>query len=1157
MDDIFAPSHILTVVYKTKDPNFYAFQTDSIEGWVHSATHSSMNVTVTSAYSTILKRHIAVLISIMFGRSGDHYAAHFCTLLEGIGYKEYNEFESKFPGNICDFSLGEKAGWEKAVRSTFKIDADVEIQLENSYKCCAVHFQRSVTRVKSSHSLVPRHKLEDFEHKINILLCKDSNRTDAERFYKTVEEIRKDFPLLKDWINWYVTNNIEKCFFSAVSNGSIKGFGKDTNAQEGTGRWLKKSDPSKKPSICSCIKYLYLRGRLIQQDTEAEKEGRQSRYRRGGALNPIDRDADSEAKNKRSQQRARSRKRAYENDGRAPDTEALLTPPKKRAKIGRRPGSTNKAPRGNDIVDRSFGIPWSYKNNGAVVSNTCSMDSVLMLLYMLRKFSSLPQEIFAYDEVLTKVLNQIEIGQFDAARIYWISELTAKFGDSVFNSMIDLDCDASVHSAASSLFQMGVLTEYDECQFIQENCPHYCDYINVPGIRGSGMTTESFLYLGNGNTYGSLQQYFDCQHNGFGMLSSRSKSNKDNVKPRLIATEPCGTNIVLEGRKPGCTGKRMKRKVIQHLPGILEVVIPKTTDGNHPVTKPSHIEHSLTINEQKYQFVGAVLYGGNGRSGHYQSLFFIGGKFATYDGMKAKNKIVWIKEDEHFRAAFHAAKLWYVPFTDFDGVEVHAGVGVPIFDFKIGVPYGLSFGLKRNIGKVEDDHCDECNEFLTPYNPCLMARDKMGDGEAQVIQYFHLHCCSQRFKSRASEVFDAVDVCSFPNSAKVELRKMLVGDFHASNQVSSIDVEGILRAGMERNQNQIGVGQQWFNSLPPGEQRVVKEGVDAVMYGGCMVAAMKAFDNVVRENARDENIQAPNPDVNAREENIRAPTPDGDKKPAALDNAVRENANAREENIRAPTPEGDKKPAATQKHNLEVEDNNNEEKGVEIAREERKEIGIGTSSSSSSSSSSDCSKTLSELYAEWELDVGGNFPVLTIEAGDSITHWNNATVGDRFHQRTVIVTTVKDNHDKLYCPLVVDNGDWIHKEQMVRVERHSIRAPLRNFTLVPSGDQLASSTKIGSERISGILMKHAENLLGEGNSLEKDCLQLPTPTENSRKKTKGKEMNNVGSTRERCETEAKECKRSKNKMCIRKMCASCCKLAGEGGEKCRLKNHQS
>eukprot|EP00984_Skeletonema_dohrnii_P034836 scaffold33748_cov214-Skeletonema_dohrnii-CCMP3373.AAC.1 len=805
------------------------------------------------------------------------------------------------------------------------------------------------------------------------------------------------------------------------------------------------------------------------------------------------------------------------------------------------------------------------------------------------------------------------------------------------------------------------------------------------------MTTESFLYLGNGNTYGSLQQYFDCQHNGFGMLSSRSKSNNNNVEPRLIATEPCGRNIVLEGRKPGCTGKRMQRKVIQHHPRILEVVIPKTTDGNHPVTKPSHIEHSLTINEQKYKFVGAVLYGGNGRSGHYQSLFFIGGKFATYDGMLAKNKIVWIKEDKHFRAAFHAAKLWYVPLTDLGGIEVHAGVGVPTFDFKIGVPYGLLFGLKRNIGKVEDDHCEECNEFIYPYNPCLMARDKMGDGEAQVIQYFHLHCCSQRFKSRASEVFDAVDVCSFPNSAKVELRKILVGDFHASNQVSSMasgQPTGYSRPKSPPKRSRTNDGRapdtnkalfpsikqstgrkpDQSNKVPSGTtivpmdvcipwgfvyitsagetiqvtntcamdtvlmglfllrqhdhdlQLKIKEvapldsvldkihqkkfdearydwiehsrscdnaylslaniatstydGLEVVTEWNCESSpglqfgdAMKELlcfefyneysfctgdggemkcsnydeyhDNTdgwssrgqMRENisisARDlkkglqanldqffneggsgeevdcgvgtklvrnergkfndcdgkrtiQRVITDGPPILILERGImaweqsqiapRSRTVDcmgelehflriGDHRyvkmkwinadtpfpkdyavtslwyklvdddddngenmaltsskaeiasafakstPAtqqkAFDNVVQENARG-EENIRAPTPDGDKKPAATQKHNLEVEDNNNEEKGVEIAREERKEICIGTSSSSSSS---DCSKTLSELIAEWELDLGGNFPVLTIEAGDSITHWNNATVGDRFHQQTVIVTT--------------------------------------------------------------------------------------------------------------------------------------------------------
>eukprot|EP00985_Skeletonema_marinoi_P019531 scaffold11239_cov101-Skeletonema_marinoi.AAC.1 len=70
------------------------------------------------------------------------------------------------------------------------------------------------------------------------------------------------------------------------------------------------------------------------------------------------------------------------------------------------------------------------------------------------------------------------------------------------------------------------------------------------------------------------------------------------------------------------------------------------------------------------------------------------------------------------------------------------------------------------------------------------------------------------------------------------------------------------------------------------EQRVVKEGVDAVMYGGCMAAAMKAFDNVVRENAREDNIRAPNPDGNVREDNIHALNPDGDNNPAALDNAT-------------------------------------------------------------------------------------------------------------------------------------------------------------------------------------------------------------------------------------------------------------------------------
>lgn len=141
----------------------------------------------------------------MFGKSKEHYAAHFRVLLEGIAYESLQHFDEEFPGQICDFSQAEKKGWELAIRSVFHIADDEEISLETSYKCCRVHFQRSVTRVKSSHTLVPREKVDVFDVHIQTLM---SHETTEEEFHTTVDAIRKQFPLLKNWINWYVSNNI-------------------------------------------------------------------------------------------------------------------------------------------------------------------------------------------------------------------------------------------------------------------------------------------------------------------------------------------------------------------------------------------------------------------------------------------------------------------------------------------------------------------------------------------------------------------------------------------------------------------------------------------------------------------------------------------------------------------------------------------------------------------------------------------------------------------------------------------------------------------------------------------------------------------------------------------------------------------------------------
>src|SRR6056300_5559 len=98
------------------------------------------------------------------------------------------------------------------------------------------------------------------------------------------------------------------------------------------------------------------------------------------------------------------------------DTEAELLPKKKKKKPGVR--GKSKVPSANAFFDCRFGISWSYKNlSMEEVTNTCAMDSVLMLLYVLRKYSDVPRHIFDEDEVLTEVLNQIDMRQFDDARM--------------------------------------------------------------------------------------------------------------------------------------------------------------------------------------------------------------------------------------------------------------------------------------------------------------------------------------------------------------------------------------------------------------------------------------------------------------------------------------------------------------------------------------------------------------------------------------------------------------------------------------------------------------------------------------------------------------------------------------------------------------------
>ncbi|KAG0008008.1 hypothetical protein BGZ82_004949, partial [Podila clonocystis] len=82
----------------------------------------------------------------MFGKTQNHYQAHFQVLLQSLPYKTWQEFTDQFPGMTCDFSDAERAGFELALRAFYRVAEHEEIQLENHYRFCEVHFKRSLTR---------------------------------------------------------------------------------------------------------------------------------------------------------------------------------------------------------------------------------------------------------------------------------------------------------------------------------------------------------------------------------------------------------------------------------------------------------------------------------------------------------------------------------------------------------------------------------------------------------------------------------------------------------------------------------------------------------------------------------------------------------------------------------------------------------------------------------------------------------------------------------------------------------------------------------------------------------------------------------------------------------------------------------------------------
>ena len=245
------PGHIITLQSKPMKALLHegasTLQSDTVEGAI--ADHDypgNVDVHFTSIYDQLLHKWNPVLISIIFGRTKEHFANHWSSLLNSLSddvNANWKSFSEKFPGVTMDWSdaMGQSfldALMRHAAVKLGKKDITREETRSFSRKCY-VHFKRSFHRVLSNGSVVPKGKEHKLERMVEKLMDSETN---FHSFQKTVKSIVRQFPKTTSWIMWYLHPDRATSFFPACQNFNEKeeerfnSMVTSTNAQENVGK---------------------------------------------------------------------------------------------------------------------------------------------------------------------------------------------------------------------------------------------------------------------------------------------------------------------------------------------------------------------------------------------------------------------------------------------------------------------------------------------------------------------------------------------------------------------------------------------------------------------------------------------------------------------------------------------------------------------------------------------------------------------------------------------------------------------------------------------------------------------------------------------------------------------------------------------------------
>ncbi|KAK3828165.1 MAG: hypothetical protein J3Q66DRAFT_409425, partial [Benniella sp.] len=523
----------------------------------------------------------------------------------------------------------ERVGFERALRSKYRLEDIDDIGLERFYRCCEVHFRRSLLRVATNGAIVDPDKERAFYSTALTLL---DIQTEAS-FYKVVHEILEEFPGVERWINWYLHPSRGKLIFPALSTVDNSSLSSDTNAQESLGNDFKRTAPECPLDIPGTVDHAYRYTMLIECDYKLAMEGLKLRYG--------DR---------------KIRKKRYVNDGRAPDTSNKLRPRSSARKVGskiaskvqvgRPQGRRNLIPKlGGDVDWVTFGIPWSFGYGSFQASNTCALDTCLMLWYLLHRFTDavLPEHAqkSKVGIVLQRVMTEITAKKYDKARWLWCTEV------------MDLK-----------------KTGHHDLWDSTENVFHQY----LPGLITFSSTTSSKcnhpLCPASSN---SLARIMDCL-----VAVNPHKIDQESLEASLIPGEsPC--SVVIDPKEVDEHGSEVFRKQCLHDPETKENTEWYICSGQRTYSKRMFITmpYMLVLDclyhwrqGQQAKKPATILHvGGNeyhlaaivyGSGAHFCGTAFIKGKAVFYDGQKAR-KLRWLdSHDISVPQGYQMNQVWYL-----------------------------------------------------------------------------------------------------------------------------------------------------------------------------------------------------------------------------------------------------------------------------------------------------------------------------------------------------------------------------------------------------------------------------------------------------------------------------------------------------------------